>query len=244
VLCLIAASGGRAPSSSGRAHALQAFPRITLWAWESRQDLRAIAPEKYAVAYLDRTLFITDRVTAVPRMQPLLVPQNAKIMAVIRIEAPRGLAKVNTQGLAATVAEQIVEASRKWQVSALQIDFDATKSQRPFYREVIQETRKRMPADMPLSITALASWCTQSSWLDGLPVDEAVPMLFRMGGDVRFRKEPGWNYQSGNASCRASIGVSTDEPWPRIDPNQRIYVFHPRAWNPVALENLEKWIAP
>jgi len=243
-LLVIAASGGSIPSSSVPSHMLAAFPRVTLWAWESRQDLRQISTEKYAIAYLDRTIFITNRMATVPRMQPLLTPQNAKIMAVVRIEAPRALAKLDNPQLVAMVADQIVEASRKRHVSALQIDFDATRSQRPFYRNLIEETRRRMPPSMPLSITALASWCSQPGWLKGLPVDEAVPMLFRMGGDTRFRKNSSWSYQAGEGSCRTSVGVSTDEPWPRIDPEQRIYVFHPGAWNPVALENLEKLITP
>jgi len=38
---------------------------------------------------------------------------------------------------------------------------------------------------MPLSITALASWCAGDPWITGLPIDEAVPMLFRLGPDTR-----------------------------------------------------------
>ena len=34
---------------------------------------------------------------------------------------------------------------------------------------------------MPLTITALASWCDGDDWIDGLPVADASPMLFRMG---------------------------------------------------------------
>jgi hypothetical protein len=146
--------------------------------------------------------------------------------------------------LTENVADQIVEASRRKQVSALQIDFDATRSQRSFYRHVIEETRRHMPPEMPLSITALASWCSQPSWMEGLPVEEAVPMLFRMGGDSRFAKQPGWHYEARAPQCRTSIGVSTDEAWPAITSDKRIYVFHPRAWNPVALENLEKLVTP
>jgi hypothetical protein len=238
------ASGGRAPSSSAQPNAWRAFPRITLWAWESRQDLRHVSPEKYAIAYLDRTIIITDQIDTVPRMQPLLAPQSARIMAVVRIEAAQGRARFGAPELAEKVANQIVEASRRNQVSALQIDFDATRSQRSFYRKLIEETRRRMPTGMPLSITALASWCSRPSWLEGLPVDETVPMLFRMGGDSRSRQQPGWRYEAAASQCPNSVGVSTDEAWPAITTNKRIYVFHPRAWSPVALENLEKLITP
>lgn len=244
VLFLFAASGGRAPSSPVRSHALQAFPRVTLWAWESRQDLRQISPKRFAVAYLAKAIFITDHVAASARKQPLWVPANTRLIAVVRVEAPKGLAKLAAPEVAQKVATLIVESTHKQQVSALQIDFDAAKSQRSFYRDLIQETRRRMPQGMPLSITALASWCTQSSWLQGLPVDEAVPMLFRMGPDVRQQKEAGWNFQARENACKTSVGVSMDEPWPAITATQRIYVFHPRGWNPVALGNLEKLITP
>ncbi|HEY7402250.1 MAG TPA: DUF3142 domain-containing protein [Candidatus Angelobacter sp.] len=243
-LLVLAASAGKAPSSSAHANTWQAFPRVTLWAWESPQDLRRISPERYAVAYLAQTIFITDGVAGVPRKQPLLLPPGARVTAVVRIEAPRSSARLDDPRLTATVADLIVEPLRRKQVSALQIDFDATKSQWAFYRTLLKETRRRMPVDMPLSITALASWCSQPSWMEGLPVDEAVPMLFRMGERARVKRSPGWSYQATETSCQGSVGVSTDEPWPAIGQKQRIYVFHPRAWNPVALENLEKLIQP
>jgi len=243
-LLVMTASAGTAPSRFMQTNTWRTFPRVTLWAWESRQDLRNVSTEKYAIAYLDRTVFITDQIETVPRRQPLLVPQDARVMAVVRIEAPQARAKLDARELAENVANQIVEASRRKQVSALQIDFDATRSQRSFYRKVIEETRRRMPAKMALSITALASWCSRPSWLEGLPVDEAVPMLFRTGGDSRTRKQLGWNYEPTAEQCKTSVGVSTDEAWPAITNSTRIYVFHPRAWSPVALENLEKLITP
>lgn len=243
-LLVLAASGGKAPSSSAHGHGLQAFPRVTLWAWETPEDLRRISPEKYAVAYLAQTIFIADHASSVPRKQPLLLPPGARIMAVVRIEAPQSHARLDDPQLAASVADLIVEPLRHRQISALQIDFDAARSQRTFYRNLIKETRRRMPEDMPLSITALASWCTRPSWLEGLPVNEAVPMLFGMGEGPRARKSSGWNYQAGETSCQTSVGVSTDEPWPVISPKQRIYVFHLRAWNPVALANMERLFTP
>ena len=51
---------------------------------------------------------------------------------------------------------------------AIQIDFDATKSERSFYRELITDLRQRLPANVHLSITALASWCMDDDWLSDL----------------------------------------------------------------------------
>lgn len=247
-LLLIAASAGRTPPRDGRSGSPAAWPRVTLWAWESRQDLRAIDPEKFAVAYLDRTVFIADEVTTVPRMQPLLLPAGVRLTAVVRIETrfkvPSRLAASGLAQFVSAVATQAAEAARQPGVSALQIDFDATESQRAFYRRLLKEIRSRMPAGMPLSITALASWCSSTGWLDDIPIDEAIPMLFRMGRESRSLRLPGWSYRSSAPLCAGSIGVSTDEAWPRIEPGRRIYVFHPRAWNPVALRNLEKLVNP
>ena len=108
----------------------------------------------------------------------------------------------------------------------MQIDFDATRSQRAFYANVLSEVRKRIPEDTRLSITALASWTLFDNWLDSLPVDEAVPMLFRMGADgenVRRHLRSGGDVRAEPA--RRSLGVSTDEPLPRLPAGRRVYVI-------------------
>jgi len=87
---------------------------------------------------------------------------------------------------------------------------------------------------VPLSMTALASFCIGDRWLDDLPVDEAVPMIFRMGADDRTVK----NLLAGGDDfreplCRQSYGIATDEP---VDLNfkrgRRVYVFNSRSWRP------------
>lgn len=174
-------------------------------------------------------------------MQRLLVPPSTKLIAVVRIEAPVTKAKLDLPNLASRVADIAAAASRKPQVAALQVDFDAAQSQRSFYAELLKEIRKRMPSEMPLSMTALLSWCGRDSWIANLPVDEAVPMYFRLGGYQRAPQRTGWTYPIREPLCRTSVGVSTDEPWPAIQTNQRLYVFHPVAWNDVALQNLKAW---
>lgn len=69
--------------------------------------------------------------------------------------------------------------------------------------------RKRLPEDTRLSITALASWTLFDNWLDSLPVDEAVPMLFRTGADgenVRRYLRSGGDVRAELA--RRRLGVS------------------------------------
>ena len=79
------------------------------------------------------------------------------------------------------IASLIVRTITLPRVRGVQIDFDATLSERDAYRALIHDVRKRLGPATPLSITALASWCIGDDWLNGLPVDEAIPMLFRMG---------------------------------------------------------------
>ena len=68
-------------------------------------------------------------------------------------------------------------------VIAVQVDFDVATSERQFYRKLLGDLRTRLSEDIPLSMTALVSFCLGDRWMEGLPVDEAIPMIFRMGRD-------------------------------------------------------------
>lgn len=239
-----ASSGIGGPNRRKRAAPLADFPQLTVWAWENPEDLRALDSHRFAVAYLDQTIFISPRVWSRPRLQPLLVSPATRIIAVVRIEAGQAGTAINAPGLPVQVASLIQRSGQKPRTAMLQIDFDATRSQRTFYASLLREVRNRMPVGMPLSITALASWCADDDWISGLPVDEAVPMFFRMGPDHPLTDRPGWTYPVHELLCEGSAGVSTDEPWPAQGPNQRIYVFHPGAWTPTALANLQAWVKP
>ncbi|HZD75847.1 MAG TPA: DUF3142 domain-containing protein, partial [Acidobacteriaceae bacterium] len=126
-------------------------------------------------------------------------------------------------------------------VHAIQIDFDATQSQQPFYRGVLEALRPQLPRTLPLSITALVSWCGPHSWLHTLPIDEAVPMEFRMGGPraLAFASSTRPRYAMTEPLCRTSLGLSTDEPWPAsvaaLNPSTRVYLFAPRPWRAAEL---------
>lgn len=77
-------------------------------------------------------------------------------------------------GLENRVASVILTSAEPGAV-ALQVDFDARASQHTFYARLLRDLRRQMPPSLPLSITALASWCSYDDWIRGLPVDEAVP---------------------------------------------------------------------
>jgi len=227
----------RVPTSSSPVSQL---PTTILWAWERPERLEFIDPEKVGVAFLAKTVYLrSDRVISRPRLQPLTLPPGTRVIAVARIETEYASDYSARPALSSAqiteTASTISELGSLPNVVMVQVDFDATASERAFYRELLTQLRHKLPPSTPLSITALASWCKRDNWLEELPVDEAVPMLFRMGIE---RKQ----FLSGLAAgesftsrlCRSSAGVSTDEPLTQLPRVQRLYVFNPRVWSPDA----------
>lgn len=216
---------------------LPQFPRVIVWAWERPEKLDFINPRQVGVAFLARTISIRGgMVTVRPRLQPLLVAPGTALMAVVRIEAQDSQPASRVE-----VEHAILGAAELRGVQALQIDFDAKASERDFYRGLLMDLHRVLPASMPLSITALASWCEYDGWISSLPVTEAVPMLFRMGTGERYL--PGQDFRPG--LCRTSVGISTDEPLSEIPRARRVYIFHPRSWTQgelrAALQEVKRW---
>ncbi len=215
------------------APAMSGEPRTMLWAWEVPEDLRSLDPEQAGVAFLAREVFLNHQVSVRSRRQPLYIAHGTWLMAVVRIEETSGF--IDTPELRRAAADAVLGALAEPGVRALQIDFDAVASQQNFYRGLLAQLQQAMPPGMPLSITALVSWCGPHGWLDRLslpaPVGEAVPMFFRMGGPAALRAtRPRDTSRIRAAPCRGSVGVSTDEVWPPISPAQRVYVFRPGPW--------------
>jgi hypothetical protein len=130
-------------------------------------------------------------------------------------------------------------------VAAIQIDFDAASSERDFYRSLLQDLRRQLPDQVPLSMTALASFCAGDRWLRDLPVDEAVPMIFRMGADdktIRNMLAGGDDFRE--PLCQRSYGVAIDEPPDfQRDASRRVYIFNSHAWNETKIAALQQsWL--
>jgi hypothetical protein len=209
---------------------MKSIPSFVLWAWERPADLRFINPHDTGVAFLADTIRLhLDGVIVRPRLQPLLVPEETKLTAVVRIDVDSDAAF--SHGQITDVVAAILRGASLPRVVAVQIDFDATSSQRPFYRALLIELRQRLRPQVPISITAFASWCLADDWISTLPVDEAVPMLFRMGAgttDVVARLTAGRDFQA--KLCQGSLGISTDERWASLPGGRRLYVFPSRTW--------------
>jgi hypothetical protein len=224
-----------------RAEPSGGLPRLMLWAWERPTDLRSLAPD-VGVAFLAQTLIVrNDAVETTPRRNPLLVSPHTPLVAVTRIEshAPRlrsgqGAAE-SLQTMVKTMATAIAATASLARVRGVQIDFDAADSEREFYRALVVAVRQAVGPEVPLSITALASWCAQDRWMAGLPVDEAVPMLFRMGPlhapYVGLARSP----SAAAAECRGALGTSLDEPLHLRAAGRRVYVFTASPWTAASL---------
>ena len=226
---------------------LAGFPQIVLWAWERPEDLSFIDPRVVGIAFLAKTLYLRGEEVAVrPRLQPVQVPTRTALMAVTRIESDLFKPPAFSPVQRAKVVSAIEQLTHIPAIAAIQVDFDARASERAFYRDLLSDLRRQLPSTIGLSITALASWCFYDNWLSGLPVDEVVPMLFRMGVDrqqIVFHLNAGADFRP--ALCRQSVGVSTDEPRPRLPAGRRVYIFHPRSWSQEAvhgiLQEVRRW---
>ncbi len=221
------------------------FPRVILWAWERPENLEFLNPQKIGVAFLAQTLTLKNAdVIYSPRRQPLKVPPGAKLIAVTRIESQKTMrekAELSDEQRAKLV-ERIKKTLELENVNAIQIDFDAVISERKFYRQLLSDLRNVLPDNVPLSMTALASFCVGDRWLTDLPVDEAVPMVFRMGTDsdsIKTFLTNGSDFRDG--LCRRSYGVSLDEPvTTTFEKQRRVYVFNAKSWTPNDVSAIEE----
>jgi hypothetical protein len=75
LVCGVVALGVLSPRYAiPRRPALDALPRLVLWAWERPEDLRQI-DDDIGVAFLAQTITVSgERLTLHPRLQPLRVP--------------------------------------------------------------------------------------------------------------------------------------------------------------------------
>jgi hypothetical protein len=212
------------------------LPRIVLWAWERPEHLEFLDPQRFAVAFLAQTLTLkADEVVLDPRRQPLKVSPDMKLIAVTRIESQKitGQRPTLSESQRQSVVTLVLKTLDLGKVSAIQIDFDVASSEREFYRSLLVDLRQKLSDNIPLSMTALASFCIGDRWLADLPVDEAVPMIFRMGADNRnIRSFLAGGNDFREPICGRSYGVSVDEPLTvKFDYSRRLYLFSSHAWS-------------
>jgi hypothetical protein len=221
------------------------LPNIFLWAWERPEDFTQVnLPPGVGIAYLAATIHINgEKVAVAPRRQPLLVPPSVPLIAVFRVEVDERKKSVLGPEQAKDVCAGILQFTNNSRIRAVQVDFDALRDERDFYKALLQELRAKLPSSLGLSITALVSWCMGDTWMQNLPIDESVPMCFSMGRDadnVLVGLKAGQPY--GDKRCNGSLGISIDEPKVNdvVVPAAlgkhsaepiRIYVFSGKPWS-------------
>ena len=216
--------------------------RLVLWAWERPEDLHFIDPQNTAVAYLASTIFISEQgISSRLRLQPLTFPVGTEKIAVMRFEIRGFPMDIPQSQVSQRLVDECCELVAWQRVEHLQIDYDARVSERSFYRDFLTRLRAALPQRTHLSITALASWCLGDPWIADLPIDEAVPMVFRMGRDgaaVRDFLKSGGGFDL--PVCHGSMGISLDEMPPLLPKTRRLYVFSPKPWTQQAVEAIKK----
>lgn len=222
-----------------RERRMSLLPATVLWAWERPEDLRELAAGK-AVAFLAQTITLGAGAPSLyTRRQPLRVSESIPLIAVTRIESPRPKPIALAEDDMRAIVDAIVVSARLPRVVAVQIDFDATDSQRPLYLALLRRIRAALDEETPLSMTALASWCVGDRWLNEAPVDEVVPMLFRMGPATDPLKRIASAPEAIDPRCRRAVGTSLDEPLQIVRKGRRVYAFSPAPWSRAAVNAIE-----
>ena len=215
-------------------------PAYYLWAWRRTEDLSfvnssAIAGTVKGAIWTGTVRWEDGRMTVIPRLNPVTYPSGMEIVAVTRLE----IAGIPTLSTAAEMAEILVQTGSPFNPAEYQIDFDARLSQRVFYRQLLRALRGRI-GDTALSIAALASWCFHDAWIDTLPIDAAVPMIYRMGPDTDYIRTTLFAKRKFPAPiCHGNIGYSADEPLAPIDRLERVFLFHPQPWTQERLAHFQ-----
>lgn len=138
------------------------------------------------------------------------------------------------------LAAAVLHYARATPAKRVQIDFEVRASERQVLLDLLGDVRAGLPHDTLLSMTALASWCMSEDWLDGAPVDEIVPMLFRMqqpGENLRKWLAQGGDFR--NLKCRSALAISTDSVIVRAPPGRRVYLFNPRSWDALSFRKVQ-----
>ncbi len=218
---------------------------LILWAWERPEDLRFAGTGQEIAVQTGFVELAGDGLQTRGRQFPLKSAAAPSIALIhVQIDHERPLSW--TPLLRARTSAAILHYSAAIPARRVQLDFEVRASERAVLLDVLADLRRGLPRGTWLSMTALASWCDTEGWLERAPVDEIVPMLFRMtqGGEaLRKRLAAGGDFR--NPRCRAALGVATNSPIVRAPPGRRVYLFNPRSWTAAdfdrARRDVESW---
>lgn len=235
IVCASFSGSIRAP-----AHEIPATTPV-IWLWERPEDVRFATPDITVAVLAGSVRLAGDRVDAVPRLQPARLTPTQPVIGVVHVEIDQTHKPLWTEAQRHDTAQAVLRLFANPRFSEWQIDFEIRASERRILLDLLTDIRKNLRADHRLSMTALASWCDTETWLDSAPVDDIVPMMFRMGpagAPIKDRLAHGGDWRSPR--CRQSIGVATDTPPDALPANRRVWMFNPRPWTAEDLTALRK----
>ncbi|MDI9408777.1 MAG: hypothetical protein QM523_05985 [Candidatus Pacebacteria bacterium] len=239
VLCLFLGTGSCLADESR-----SELPGKIIWAWERPEDLRWL-PSDYGIAHVTYSIKLIGNQAIVRRnLNRFLHRPDMVVVPIVHVDPSFARPPtMNRQQLVTIVQTLLIQAQNspsQW----VQLDFEAVESQKPFLATVIRTARSMLPGEKKLSITALASWCFfDDQWLQDLPADEIVPMVFRMGRDRdRIRHTLGRSGTLPHPRCRSAIGIATDEPLVKVAAS-RYYFFAPKSMKPDSMVWLDEFLA-
>ncbi len=220
--------------------------RVVVWAWERPEDLRFVGDAADVAIQTGFVVLSGDRVQARGRRFPLRMSGRPST-ALVHVQIDRGRPLAWTPDQRREAAQAVLAFGQAARADVVQVDFEVGRSERGVLLDLLSDVRRGLPKDKRLSMTALASWCETETWLKSAPVDEIVPMLFRMGPGgqpLKAKLEAGGDF--ANPRCRTALAVSTDAPLARAPADGRqIYLFDPHSWTQpdyAALrEETERW---
>lgn len=213
---------------------------LILWAWERPEDLRFAGTAAEVAVQTGFVELAGDRLLARGRRFPLKSAARPST-ALVHVQIDHDRPLVWDPSMRARTAAAILHYAAAIPARRVQLDFEVRRSERSVLLDVIADVRRALPPGTLLSMTALASWCDTEGWLERVPVDEIVPMLFRMtaGGEaLRKRLAAGGDFR--NPRCRTALGVATDSPIPRAPAGRRVYLFSPRSWTAAEFETARR----
>jgi len=230
-----------APAAASPSEVSASLANGVAWIWPDSNGPRSAngetAPYREAAVLVESLVLRARGVERGGRTQGLRLPPGVRIVPVLHVEAaadaPSMLTPAQRDAIVAAVRRHAGVAASG--AGLLQLDFEAPARQRDAYRELVTAVRQALPAEVRLSVTVLAHWCTQGDWLDRLPVDEVVPMLYRLGPHAAQWRERFVREDATLARrCRGpAFGFATNDPPPPalLARATRPYWFDASAWS-------------
>ncbi|MDP4725474.1 MAG: hypothetical protein NWS47_04215 [Alphaproteobacteria bacterium] len=211
---------------------------LVLWSWQRKDDL-SFVDKGVVISPLVASIFVDNKgVFVCPRGNVLKLGENAQIIPVVRLEISPDIYVDDAH--IDTIIHHIKSFIVSCKADAIQIDFDATKSQRSLYEKLLVKSRSSLP-QVNVSITALASWCVGDTWIDKLPITHAVPMIYNLGEHVDdFKKYFKDKKQWRSKKCQGFIGFEQSDVFIKPPRGWNVYIFNKNAWTEKDYKNVQE----